>query len=245
MHASVQTDDSALVAEVSRHIGNAIRHASIPDPLTDLVIKAYRQLGGDAVAVRSSATAEDLPEAAFAGQQETFLNVLGEQALLQAVRDCWASLWSERAVLYRARQNMDQASVKLAVVVQKMVQADVAGVMFTADPVSGARDELVIDASPGLGEAVVGGLATPDHFVVNKRRLRLKEQYRGRREIIVLSKAEGGIEQISNRWQPDGDSDHAADNARRDPDKVAAADLTIRHRHLRYYRHCTEFSSRQ
>jgi pyruvate,water dikinase len=155
-------------------------------------------LEASAVAVRSSATAEDLPEAAFAGQQETFLNVVGEDALMNAVRACWDSLWSERAILYRARQNVDQNTVKLSVVVQKMVPADVAGVMFTVDPVSGARDELVIDASPGLGEAVVGGMVTPDHFIVNKRSRRIKEQQPGRREVIIRSKTGGGTEQVTS-----------------------------------------------
>ena len=138
--ASLQTNNPASVT-ASQHIRDAIQHASIPEPITDDVLIAYRQWEGSAVAVRSSATGEDLPEAAFAGQQETFLNVLGEEALLEAVRVCWALLWSERAVHYRARQNVDQASVKLAVVVQKMVPADVAGVMFTANPVSGARED--------------------------------------------------------------------------------------------------------
>jgi pyruvate,water dikinase len=148
--------------------------------------------------VRSSATAEDLLEAAFAGQQETFLNIIGEQGLIEAVRACWASLWSERAILYRARQNVDQNTVKLAVVVQRMVPADVAGVMFTANPVSGARDELSIDANPGLGEAVVGGLVTPDHFVVNKRSRNIKEQRLGKREVVIRAKTGGGTEQINS-----------------------------------------------
>lgn len=197
MLTSQQLDNPASVTEMSLRIRDAFQRAPIPDPIVDKILKAYRQLDGDAVAVRSSATAEDLPEAAFAGQQETFLNVLGEQALLEAVRACWASLWSERAILYRARQNVDQSSVKLAVIVQKMVQADAAGVMFTANPISGARDELVIDANPGLGEAVVGGLVTPDHFVVNKRSLRIKERRFGRRETIIRSRVEGGTEQIA------------------------------------------------
>src|SRR5689334_17747074 len=115
---------------------------------------------------------------------------------MNAVRACWISLWSERAILYRARQNVDQKAVKLAVVVQKMVFADVAGVMFTANPVSGARDELIIDASPGLGEAVVGGLVTPDHFVINKRSHRIKEGQPGRREVIIRAKQGGGTEQV-------------------------------------------------
>ena len=197
MLVSLQVDNPSSVAEISQWIRNAIQHASIPDVIANEALKAYRQLEGGAVAVRSSATAEDLPEAAFAGQQETFLNVLGEQAMLDAVRACWASLWSERAILYRARQNVDQTSVKLAVVLQKMVQADVAGVMFTANPVSGERDELIIDANPGLGEAVVGGLVTPDHFVISKRRKRIKEQQLGRREVVIHAKKGGGTEQTN------------------------------------------------
>lgn len=192
--ASLQADEPASLKEAGQQIHETIQHASIPELITDSVLEAYRQLGSNAVAVRSSATAEDLAEATFAGQQETFLNVVGEQALLEAVRACWASLWSERAISYRAHNNVEQSSVKLAVVVQEMVPADVAGVMFTANPVSGVRDELVIDANPGLGEAVVGGLVTPDHFVVYKRSLRIKEQRIGEREVVIRSKAEGGTE---------------------------------------------------
>ena len=194
---SLQIDKPDIVKRVSQQIQDTIQHALIPDLIIDSILKACHQLRGSAVAVRSSATAEDLPVAAFAGQQETFLNVIGEQALLDAVRSCWASLWSERAILYRARQNVDQVSVKLAVVVQKMVPADVAGVMFTVNPVSGDKGELVIDASPGLGEAVVSGLVTPDHIVVNKSRLRIKELRVGRRELVIRSKAEGGTEQVT------------------------------------------------
>ena len=198
MLAAFELGNPASVAEISQQICDLFQHISIPKQITDEILKAYRQLDGGAVAVRSSATAEDLAEAAFAGQQETFLNIIGEQELIEAVRACWMSLWSERAILYRARQNVDQNTVKLAVVIQKMVPADVAGVMFTANPVSGARDELIIDANPGLGEAVVGGLVTPDHFVVNKRSRRIKEQQLGRREVVIRAKTEGGTEQINS-----------------------------------------------
>src|SRR5574342_1304218 len=160
--SSLHIDDSGSVANVGKHIRDAIQNTSIPTQIRDNILNAYRQLGSEAVAVRSSATAEDLPEAALEGQQETFLNIIGEQALIDAVRACWASLWSERAILYRARQKVDQTTVKLAVVVQRMVPADIAGVMFTANPVSGERAELIIDANPGLGEAVVSGMVTPD-----------------------------------------------------------------------------------
>ncbi|MGH2616466.1 MAG: PEP/pyruvate-binding domain-containing protein, partial [Thermomicrobiales bacterium] len=132
--------------------------ATIPPEVERDLLDAYRSLGGGAVAVRSSATAEDLPEAAFAGQQETFLGILNEQELLKAIRRCWASLWSDRAIAYRQRHGLADTPVKLAVIVQRLVSADAAGVLFTANPITGARDETIVDASTGLGEAVVGGL---------------------------------------------------------------------------------------
>lgn len=196
--AILDSDDPASVARVSQRIQQVLQSTSIPELVSVEVVNSYRQMGNGAVAVRSSATAEDLPGAAFAGQQETLLNISGEQALLDAVQACWASLWSERAVAYRVHQGVDQTNVKLAVVVQQMVPADAAGVMFTADPVSGARDVLVIDANPGLGEAVVSGMVTPDHFVVKKRSQRVIGQSIGRREAIVRLKAEGGTERIAS-----------------------------------------------
>ncbi len=196
--ASLDLNNPDSAKNVSQQIRELLQEISIPRQIEDEVLKAHRELGGGAVAVRSSATAEDLPEAAFAGQQETFLNVTGEQALIEALRACWMSLWSERAILYRARQNVDQNTVKLAIVIQKMVPADVAGVMFTANPVSGARDELIIDANPGLGEAVVSGMVTPDHFILNKRSRRIKEQRLGKRELIIRAKTGGGTEQVTS-----------------------------------------------
>ncbi len=200
--ANLDFANPASVAQISQHIQKTLQHASIPTLVADEILSAYRQMGGGAVAVRSSATAEDLPGAAFAGQQETFLNILDEPVLLEAVRACWASLWSQRAVLYRHRQYMDQDAVKLAVVVQRMVPADVAGVMFTANPVSGARHEVVIDSNPGLGEAVVGGLVTPDHLVLDKRSLHILERRPGKKEVIVQAKSGGGTEQIASANQP-------------------------------------------
>ena len=142
---------------------------AMPADIAGAIIRAYAELGGGPVAVRSSATAEDLPGAAFAGQQDTFLDVEGGPALLDAVQKCWASLWSERAVAYRRRRGIDHAGVRMAVVVQRMVPAEVAGVAFTANPVTGARTEIVIDAGLGLGEAVVSGAVTADHLVVDRR----------------------------------------------------------------------------
>lgn len=132
------------------------------------IAAALAELGpeGTRVAVRSSATAEDLPGAAFAGQQDTFLDVSGTEAVLDAVRRCWASLWTDRAADYRQRQGIDPREVAIAVVVQRMVPAEAAGVVFTANPLTGRRDELVVDAASGLGEAVVSGEVTPEHLVL-------------------------------------------------------------------------------
>ncbi|MFN2556938.1 MAG: PEP/pyruvate-binding domain-containing protein [Nitriliruptorales bacterium] len=171
--------------------------APIPSEVERELLAAYRDLGEGPVAVRSSATAEDLPEASFAGQQDTFLNVVGAQALMAAVRGCWASLWTGRAIAYRRRLGIDHACVSMAVVVQRMVAAEAAGVMFTADPVSGAREVVVIDASPGLGEAVAAGLVTPDRLVVHKRSGRVKERQHGRREVVVRARPEGGTETVT------------------------------------------------
>lgn len=141
--------------------------AIMPAEVRAAIVKAYADLGAGPVAVRSSATAEDLPGAAFAGQHDTSLNVVGEPALIEAVRRCWASLWTDRAVAYRGRIGVDSEGVKIAVVVQRMINAGVAGVMFTADPLSGDRDAIMIEASGGLGEAVVSGMITPDHYLLD------------------------------------------------------------------------------
>jgi pyruvate,water dikinase len=130
------------------------------------VITAYEALGGGRVAVRSSATAEDLPDASFAGQQDTYLGVEGADDLLTAVRRCWDSLWTDRAVAYRRDRGIDDDGVHMAVVVQRMVEPRAAGVLFTANPVTGTRGETVLDAVPGLGTAVVDGTVRPDHYVV-------------------------------------------------------------------------------
>lgn len=140
------------------------RNGAVPE---DDLAAAYERLGGGRVAVRSSATAEDLPEASFAGQQDTFLNVAGVEELVGAVRKCWESLHTERAVAYRAINRIDHAAVGMAVVVQRTIDPAVAGVLFTANPVTGCRTEMVVDAAPGLGTAVVDGTVVPDHYVID------------------------------------------------------------------------------
>jgi rifampicin phosphotransferase len=178
--------------------------AAIPLEIKQNILNAYQQLGEGPVAVRSSATAEDLPEAAFAGQQDTYLNIIGPDALLNAVQRCWASLWTDRAIAYRKRLGIDQQTVKIAVVVQQMVAAEAAGVLFTANTITGARDEIMIDASPGLGEAIVSGLVTPDHFVLRKQRWgwRMVERQAGRQEVIIRVQIGGGTEQVEGEQAP-------------------------------------------
>ena len=148
------------------------------------------------MAVRSSATAEDLPGASFAGQQDTYLNVVGAESVLDAVRRCWASLWTDRAVSYRATNGIDPRGVRLAVVVQRMVEASVAGVLFTANPVTGKRRQAVIDASPGLGEAVVSGMVNPDHFVANTATGEIVERRLGDKRVAIVAGSGGGTERV-------------------------------------------------
>jgi pyruvate,water dikinase len=160
----------ATLDAASRAIAGLFDRAAIPPAIADAVAQAYAGLMGQgpAVAVRSSATAEDLPEASFAGQQETYLNVRGASAVLEAVVKCWASLWTARAIGYRVRQGIDQDAVSLAVVVQLLVPAEAAGIMFTANPINGQRGQIAINASWGLGESIVGGSVTPDTLIIDK-----------------------------------------------------------------------------
>lgn len=181
----VGLDSLALVGGKGAQLGMALR-AGLPVPdgfcvtteayragmsaaLEAEIVSAYERMGLPAVAVRSSATAEDLPDASFAGQQDTYLNIQGSAAVVAAVQDCWKSLFTERAVAYRRDRNIPDDSVAMAVVVQRMVPADAAGVLFTVNPVSGAMDELVVEAALGLGDKVVSAQVTPDRFRVKRR----------------------------------------------------------------------------
>jgi pyruvate,water dikinase len=160
--------DAARAAAES--IRSALDALIVPDDVGQAAAEAWRELGKEhAFAARSSATAEDLPGASFAGQQDTYLNVRGEAALLDAVRRCWISLFTDRAVLYRARGGFGHRSVRLAVIVQRMIDPEVSGILFTADPVTGHRQIASIDAGFGLGEALVSGVISADLYRVDKR----------------------------------------------------------------------------
>lgn len=183
-------DERSELAERARQL---ILEAPVPEDLAAAITAHYASLGADVpVAVRSSATAEDLPGASFAGQQDTYLNVIGADAVLDATRRCWASLWTERAISYRTTQGIDHAEVTLAVVIQRLVDADVAGVMFTANPVTGNRRQLVVDASPGLGESVVSGAVNPDRFVLDAPTGAIVERRLGDKRTAVRPTAGGG-----------------------------------------------------
>ena len=161
--------------------------------IADAVRAAYARLpDAPAVAVRSSATAEDLPDLSFAGQQETYLNVTGADAVVTAVRKCWASLWTAQAIAYRHQNGIDQDAVAMAVVVQIMVPSDVSGILFTANPATGARDEMIVNASFGLGEAVVGGLVTADTYVVDRDTFAAKETTVGAKDRMIVADGEQG-----------------------------------------------------
>jgi pyruvate,water dikinase len=192
--ADLDADDVGDLRERGERVRELIREASIPEDLAADVVEQYRRLGEElgieepAVAVRSSATAEDLPGASFAGQQETFLNVVGEEELLEAVKGCYASLFTDRAISYREDRGFGHLDVKLSTIVQKLGRSDLAsaGVMFTIDPDSGFEDVVVIEAGYGLGELVVQGEITPDEYTVFKPTGGILEKRLGEKERRVV-----------------------------------------------------------
>jgi pyruvate,water dikinase len=195
--AGIDVNDSAKLEEASHQIRMHLEGLSMPKEIKDAVQTAYRQLCKErgmkevAVAVRSSATAEDLPGASFAGQQDTFLNVTG-QTLLQRVQQCWSSLYTPRAIFYRQEKGFAQDKVLISVAVQEMIDSKVSGVMFTLEPVQGDRNKVVINASWGLGEAVVSGQITPDEYVVEKGTFRILDRKVFRKQRQIAYDHKGG-----------------------------------------------------
>jgi pyruvate,water dikinase len=192
--AQAHADDPSTLEQASAQIQSLIGQVPIPADIATLIRQRYGELGADdpPVAVRSSATAEDLPEMSFAGQQETYLNVRGGDKLLDGIKRCWASLWTARAIGYRLRHGISPEDVSLAVVVQQLVPADVAGILFTANPLTGARDQMMMmNAAWGLGEAIVGGHVTPDTFIVNKQTGALSSQDIADNEVMTVLALEG------------------------------------------------------
>lgn len=189
-----QLNDNNKIAEVSQQIRKMIEATPMPANIADEIIRHLKQSGeNDPYAVRSSATAEDLPTASFAGQQDTYLNVIGKAEILKHVRKCWASLFTDRAVVYRNQNKFDHRKVQLSVVIQKMIFPEVSGIMFTADPVSSNRKVLSIDASFGLGEALVSGLVNADVYKVRNEDIIDKKI--SAKKIAIYPTMGGGTEQ--------------------------------------------------
>ena len=190
--------DGSSPETASRRIAELFRRGDLPAEIAAPLGDAYRALGDTVVvAVRSSATAEDLPGLSFAGQQDTVLNVRGTAALHDAVRRCWASLWTARAIAYRRRNHVDTATGGLAVVVQRLVNAEASGVLFTADPVSGARERLTINAAWGLGESLVGGEVTADSLVIDRGSQMVLTRTVGDKSVMTVLAEGGGTTQAS------------------------------------------------
>ena len=215
---AAQADAPAKHDEVSAQIQSLIEGGIIPDDIAAAIRQHYEALGADTpVAVRSSATAEDLPGMSFAGQLETYLNVRGGDAVIDAVKRCWASLWTGRVIDYRQRQGIRSEDVSIAVVVQRLVPAETAGVVFTANPVTGARDELMINAAWGLGEAIVSGSVTPDTIVIHKPDGVIASEQIADKETMTVRTTEGTREApvpISKRKQAALEPAQAAELAR-------------------------------
>ena len=167
----MDTQDSKKLIEASKNIKTAILAAQMPKDLAKLIAEAYHELSGEfdkRVAVRSSATAEDLPDASFAGQQETYLNIQGAKDVIKSVQKCWASLFEARAIFYRTENKFNHMKVGIAVPIQLMVQSEVSGIMFTVNPITNSSSEVSIEAAYGLGQPIVSGEITPDQFIVSK-----------------------------------------------------------------------------
>lgn len=191
----LDVEETAKLDTVAEKIQEKILNGTIPKEMSIKIAQAYGELDGF-VAVRSSATAEDLPQASFAGQQATFLNIKGKEAVVQHVKECWASLFTPRAIYYRAKNNFDHMQVLIAVVVQTMVNAKKAGVMFSVNPVTNDDKEMIIEGSFGLGEAVVGGEVSPDTYIIGKDPLRIKQKHIGIKEFGYFKTTEGKTEKI-------------------------------------------------
>jgi len=186
-----RASDPSSPEAASEEIRPLFEARDVPEEIRGEIALAYEALGRGRVAVRSSATAEDLSEASFAGQHETYLAVDGAESLVAAVRRCWSSLWTARALAYRSTRGLAPSDVAIAVVVQRLVEADAAGVLLTANPVSGRRDQMAIDAGWGLGEAIVSGQVDPDHWVADAHSGAVLEARIARKELMTRSGASG------------------------------------------------------
>lgn len=219
-------NDEAKLLDAAKKFRHAISEGKLPEEVEKTVREKYAQLGEQArVAVRSSATAEDLPDASFAGQQETYLNVRGAEAVLTQIRNCYASLWGNRAICYRSNQGYDQLSVALAVVIQKMVESEKAGVLFTVNPINQNPDEMQINASYGLGESVVSGKVTADSYLCDKQGKVKSCQIGSKETQIIYADTQGTAATANAQCTPD---DVITSDAQKTPgDTAATKEVTV------------------
>lgn len=186
-----------LIGKVSKDIRKKIEEGILPEGIKKSIIETYKKSGDNySYAVRSSAIAEDTDFASFAGQQDTYLNVKGEEGLINAIIKCFASLFTERAMIYRVRNNIPFKDVIMSVIVQRMVSSESSGIMFTANPITGHRQEICIDAGFGLGEAMVSGIVTPDTYVVDMRNNKIIRKQLGEKQSKIISNKDGGVEKV-------------------------------------------------
>lgn len=194
---SLDVEDSAQLQLKSKEVRDLIISCKVPEEIRKNIEESYIKFGetigikDPSVAIRSSATAEDLPEASFAGQQDTYLEIKGIDEVVSHVKKCWASLWTARAIYYREKQGFNHFEVSLSVVVQKMVNSEKSGVMFTANPVNNNTNEIMINASWGLGEAIVSGAVTPDEYIVEKDSLSIVEKHIADKKVMIIKKDSG------------------------------------------------------
>lgn len=192
------SSDASLTA-VAADIRRRIIDTPVPQDMAEDIVRFYTSIGdGSApVAVRSSGTAEDLDDASFAGQQETFLFVIGCDDVVRFIKECWASLYNDRAIFYRREKGFDERAISIAVVVQNMVSAQKAGVMFTSNPITNDHDTVVLEAAWGLGEAIVSGIVTPDNLWISKSTGEVVTEYISEKETMVVRLSErGGTKEI-------------------------------------------------
>jgi pyruvate,water dikinase len=223
---NIDYENTAELQIRAQQIRNLIERTEMVETVEEEITEAYAQFSrlvnitDPSVAVRSSATAEDLPEASFAGQQDTYLEISGVDEVIKHVKKCWASLWTARAIYYRENQGFSHFDVSLCTVIQKMVDSEKSGVLFTANPVTNNRNEIMINASWGLGEAVVSGLVTPDEYLVEKNTLKITEKQIAKKNVLVVKNKEGvgtievavkdylGYEQVSAQCLLDEEIDY-------------------------------------
>ena len=193
----LDVDDNDALNATSEKVKAMVSTAKMPAKIKTEILESYKKMGNETVvAVRSSATAEDLPDASFAGQQDTYLNILGEKDLLEAVQNCWASLYTARAIYYRSKNGFDDRSVNIAVVVQQLVFSEKAGVMFSSHPVSGAKT-VMIEASWGLGEAIVSGTVSPDNYVYDRKGRKIIQKTIATKSVEIIPDGKKGTK-VSN-----------------------------------------------